>query len=84
LGTARNAVLVPFFISDGLHTREDIPRMLGEPEAIVRRSLEARQPTWRNPTEREGRRLWVAGAVGTEPLLADVILECCSGSSRFR
>lgn len=71
----RNLVLVPYFISDGLHTQEDIPIMLGEPERLVRGRLAAGQPTWRNPTERHGKRLWLAGAVGSEPLLADVILE---------
>lgn len=73
--TTRNLVLVPFFISDGLHSREDIPILLGEPEGVVRGRLAAGQPTWRNPTERHGKRLWLTGAVGTEPSLADVILE---------
>lgn len=70
-----NLVLVPYFISDGLHTREDIPVELGESESAVRGRLAAGQPTWRNPTERFGKRLWVAGAVGTEPRLTEVILE---------
>jgi len=73
--TTKNIVLVPYFISDGLHTQEDIPVMLGEPETMVRGRLAAGQPTWRNPTERHGKRLWLAGAVGTEPMMADVILE---------
>ena len=30
---------------------------------------------WRNPTEREGKRLWYAASVGSEPLMAEVILE---------
>ncbi len=75
LGATRNRVLVPFFISDGLHTQQDIPEMLGAPAAIVRQRLAAGRPTWRNPTERQGRRLWYAGAVGSEPLLVDVILQ---------
>ncbi|MBL9138561.1 MAG: hypothetical protein JNK85_22020 [Verrucomicrobiales bacterium] len=73
--SARNAVLVPFFISDGLHTQEDIPAMLGESPEVVHRRLVAGQSTWRNPTERNGRRLWCGGAVGTEPLMAEVILQ---------
>ncbi len=71
----RNLVLVPYFISDGLHAAEDIPVMLGESESRVRERLAAGRPTWRNPTERHGKRLWLAGSVGTEPLVADVILE---------
>lgn len=68
-------VLVPFFISDGLHTQEDIPEMLGESREAVRRRLDAGLPTWPNPTFRQGKRLWCARAVGTEPGIADVILE---------
>ena len=71
----KNIVVVPFFISDGLHAVEDIPVLLGEPEKIVKERLATGQPTWRNPTEREGKRIWYAASVGTEPLLADVILE---------
>jgi sirohydrochlorin cobaltochelatase len=71
----KNIVVVPFFISDGLHAVEDIPVLLGEPERLVKERLAAGQPTWRNPTERGGKLIWYAPSVGTEPLLADVILE---------
>jgi sirohydrochlorin cobaltochelatase len=71
----KNIVVVPFFISDGLHAVEDIPVLLGEPERIVKERLAAGQPTWRNPTERDGKLIWYAASVGTEPLLAEVILE---------
>jgi len=71
----RNIVIVPFFISDGLHVREDIPVMLGEPERIVQQRLKAGQATWRNPTEKRGKLVWVASSVGTEKLMADVIVE---------
>jgi len=75
LAKTRNIVVVPFFISDGLHAVEDIPVLLGEPERIVKERLAAGQPTWRNPTERDGKLIWYAASVGTEPLLADVILQ---------
>lgn len=75
LAVTKNLVIVPFFISDGMHTQEDIPVLLGEAERIVQQRLAARQPTWRNPTEKNGRLVWYASAVGTEPLVADVILE---------
>jgi sirohydrochlorin cobaltochelatase len=71
----RNVVVVPFFISDGLHAIEDIPVLLGEPERLVKARLAAGQPTWRNPTERHGKLIWYSPAVGTEPLLAEVILQ---------
>jgi sirohydrochlorin cobaltochelatase len=75
LARARNLVMVPFFISDGLHSYEDIPVMLGESAAVVQERLRSGQPTWRNPTERHGQRLWYAPSIGTEPLLAEVIWE---------
>jgi sirohydrochlorin cobaltochelatase len=75
LAATRNVVIVPFFLSDGPHTQEDIPARLGEPESVVRARRAAGQPTWRNPTERRGRRVWFSGAVGTAPAVADVILE---------
>jgi sirohydrochlorin cobaltochelatase len=75
LAVTKNIVVVPFFMSDGLHVREDIPVLLGEPGRIVRSRLEAGQQTWRNPSEKKGKLIWYAPAVGSEPHLADVILE---------
>ncbi len=75
LALTKNIVIIPFFISDGMHTQEDIPVLLGEPERIVKQRLAAGQPTWRNPTERNGKLVWYAPAVGTAPGIADVILE---------
>ena len=75
LAVTKNVVVVPFFISDGLHVAEDIPVLLGEPERVVKERLAAGQPTWRNPTERNGRLVWCSPSVGTEPLLAEVIME---------
>jgi sirohydrochlorin cobaltochelatase len=75
MARTRNLVIVPFFISDGLHVREDIPVLLGEPERVVRQRLQNRQATWRNPTEKQGKLVWYASAVGTEAMVADVIVE---------
>jgi sirohydrochlorin cobaltochelatase len=75
LARTKNLVVVPFFISDGLHTQEDIPVLLGEPRAAVQRRLAAGQPVWRNPTEKHGKRVWYTPAVGSESHLADVILD---------
>ncbi|HLZ53482.1 MAG TPA: CbiX/SirB N-terminal domain-containing protein [Verrucomicrobiae bacterium] len=84
LAPTKSLVVVPFFISDGLHTQEDIPVLLGEARAAVRQRLAAGQPTWRNPTEKNRKRVWYTPAIGSEPHLADVILErvreaACSG-----
>jgi sirohydrochlorin cobaltochelatase len=84
LAQTSNVVLVPFFISDGLHSYEDIPVMLGEPERVVQERLKQNQPTWRNPTERKGKRLWYAKSIGHEPLIADVILQRVSEIAQHR
>lgn len=74
LTTAPNVVVLPFFIADGLHSYQDIPVLLGidkEPgEAASRREVFRR-----NPHHLEGRSLYYASAIGTEPQLADVILD---------
>jgi sirohydrochlorin cobaltochelatase len=75
LARTRNMIVVPFFISDGLHTQQDIPVLLGEANRVVEQRLAAGQPAWRNPTEKNGKLIWYAPAVGTEPHVADVILE---------
>jgi len=74
IASAKNIVMVPFFISDGMHSFEDIPVMLGETGEAVQNRLSLGQPTWRNPTERRGKRVWYSNSIGTEPHLADVIL----------
>ena len=75
LAQTKNMIVVPFFISDGLHTQEDIPVLLGEAKRIVGQRIAAGQPAWRNPTEKNGKLVWYSPAVGTEPHMADVILE---------
>jgi sirohydrochlorin cobaltochelatase len=75
MATTRNLIVIPFFISDGLHVREDIPVLLGEPERLVKQRVQVGQPTWRNPTERHGKLVWYAPSVGTDARMTDVILE---------
>ena len=75
LVVTRNVIVVPFFISDGLHTREDIPVLLGEAQRLVRQRLDNGQPTWRNPTEKKEKLVWYSASVGVEPWLAEVILD---------
>ena len=75
LARTKYGLVVPFFISDGLHVVADIPVLLGEPEATVKARLAAGQPAWRNPTEVRGKLFWYSPSVGTDPGLADIILE---------
>lgn len=72
---APRIIVVPFFMSDGLHVCEDIPVLLGESAEVVRRRLRAGEWPWRNPTERTGRTIFYTRGVGSEPGIAEVILE---------
>jgi sirohydrochlorin cobaltochelatase len=75
VATTPNVIVVPFFISDGLHSFEDIPVMLGESPQVVQERMRAGVPTWKNPTEVNGKRIWYSSSVGREPGLAEVILQ---------
>ena len=95
LTSTPNVVVVPFFISDGLHSYEDIPVLLGIKAQTAGSSAPEpndRAPTWgdsqqndgrsnrghafrREPYRISGRLLFYAGAVGTDPGFAKIILE---------
>lgn len=69
-----HVIVVPFFVSDGLHSYQDIPVLLGiqsEPGVAASRAEVFR----RNPYTIGGRRLYYSGAVGADPLFADVLLD---------
>ena len=79
LTNTRNVVVVPFFISDGLHSYEDIPRLVGIAVAagVGRpRSGSAPGQIFRgNPYRIDGRSLFYAPSIGTDPGIADIIIE---------
>lgn len=75
LAATRRVVVAPFFISEGLHVQADLPVMLGEAEDEVRHRSGQGRPLWRNPTERDGKLVWLSRSVGTDPELAGVVLE---------
>lgn len=60
-------VVVPLFVADGYHTQEDIPEDIG--------LTENHEAGYDVPAWVDGRRVWYTGAVETDPLVADVILE---------
>lgn len=69
-----NVVVVPFFISDGLHSFQDIPVMLGLEKEIG--PAASQTDVFRhNPNRLRGKNLYYSSAIGTEPLMADVILD---------
>jgi sirohydrochlorin cobaltochelatase len=72
-----NVVVVPFFISDGLHSYEDIPALLGITSGrSPTTSRAARGEVFRrNPYEIDGRSLFYAPSIGTDPGFADIIIE---------
>ena len=69
-----NVLVVPFFIADGLHSYQDIPVLLGIEEE-GQPAASQREIFRRNPHAIRGRQLYYASAIGTEPMLADVILD---------
>ena len=66
-----NVVVVPFFISDGLHSFEDIPNLLGIPPLSDGASGGSKQG---QPHQVRGRSLYYANALGVDPRMTDVIL----------
>ena len=79
-----NVIVVPFFISDGLHSYEDIPALLGIVLAAgVDRGEPGSPPAAtghgeifrRNPYALDGRKLFYAPSIGTDPGFAEIILE---------
>ena len=77
LSSTQNVVVVPFFISDGLHSYEDIPVLLGIAEQGATRAVagDSGEVFRRNPYQLDGRSLFYAPSIGTDPAFADVILE---------
>lgn len=76
LSTQPNVIVVPFFISDGLHSYEDIPVLLGiAGESLGAASVNAKEVFRHNPYRLRGRNLYYASAIGTEQLFAEVILD---------
>ena len=73
-----NVVVVPFFISDGLHSYQDIPVLLGieaEPTASASERTRGGEVFMQNPRHLHGRSLYYASAIGTEAHFADIIVE---------
>lgn len=71
LTRCRDLAVVPFFISNGPHCLEDIPEQLGlriDPPLDESLSVSG-------PHQIDDRRLWYTGAIGTEPHMADVVLD---------
>ena len=104
-----NVVVVPFFISDGLHSYEDIPRLLGIanghpersrakskdpaelPEGSITGSLDFARDDVRTtkrsvfrvkPYSIDSRLLFYAPSIGTDPGVADIIIEQAKAAAK--
>src|SRR6266511_68279 len=84
LTKTRNVVVVPFFISDGLHSYEAIPRLIG---IVVAAGVDRGRPGSappaaapgkifrHNPYKIDDRLLFYAPSIGTDPGFADIIIQ---------
>jgi sirohydrochlorin cobaltochelatase len=77
LTNTQNVVVVPFFISDGLHSYEDIPVLLGiaGQGSTSAGKGKAEEVFRRGPYPIDDRSLYYASSIGTDPRVADIILE---------
>lgn len=77
LSKTDTVVVVPFFISDGLHSYQDIPVLLGieenPGEAASRRKIFRN-----NPHHLRGKKLYYSSAIGTDADFPQIILDQCS------
>jgi sirohydrochlorin cobaltochelatase len=69
-----NVIVVPFFIADGLHSYQDIPVLLGI-ESEVGPAASQCEAFRQNPHRLRDKTLYYSSAIGTERLIADVILD---------
>ncbi|MEC9396493.1 MAG: CbiX/SirB N-terminal domain-containing protein [Myxococcota bacterium] len=63
---SKDLLVMPYFISDGLHTRWDIPAALGISRPERGFAVQA---------ETNGRRIWYTGAIGSSWTMTDLVLE---------
>ena len=72
--TQANVVVIPFFISDGLHSYQDIPVLLGIREEVGPAASQS-EIFKSNPHHLRGKNLYYGSAIGTDPMMAEVILD---------
>jgi sirohydrochlorin cobaltochelatase len=84
LTSTPNVVVVPFFISDGLHSYEDIPVLLGiTEEGSTSSAKRGRDIFQRGPYQIDNRSLFYASSIGTDPRIADIIVELAASAGQF-
>ncbi|MCP5367867.1 MAG: cobalamin biosynthesis protein CbiX [Hyphomicrobiales bacterium] len=73
--TAESVIVMPFMISNGLHGAEDVPALLGIDPADPAMARMAEEGIPAGPYAIDGRRVWYCRAVGSEPGVADIIVD---------
>ena len=84
LTSTPNVVVVPFFISDGLHSYEDIPVLLGIVDEGPTSSPKRKGDVIfrKEPYQIDNRSLFYAGSIGTDPRVADIIVEQATAAAQ--
>lgn len=83
LTSTPNVVVVPFFISDGLHSYEDIPALLGIGNEVSLAAGHKGSDVFRHcPYQIDDRALFYASSIGTDPRVADIIVEQAAAAGR--
>ena len=72
--TQQSVVVIPFFISDGLHSYQEIPVLLGINQETGPAASQS-EVFKSNPHTLRGKRLYYGSAIGTDPMMAQVILD---------
>ena len=81
LTDTENVVVVPFFISDGLHSYQDIPVLLGiQGEGSASNRRKGGEVFRRRPYQVDDRALFYASSIGTDPRVAEIIIELATGA----
>ncbi|MDH4470033.1 MAG: CbiX/SirB N-terminal domain-containing protein [Verrucomicrobiae bacterium] len=74
MATQPHVMVVPFFISDGLHSYQDIPVLLGI-EKETGPAASQSEVFRRNPYHLHEKTLYYTSSIGTEPMMVKVILD---------
>jgi len=70
----QNVVVIPFFISDGLHSYQDIPVLLGIRDEVGPAASQS-DIFKSNPHFLHGKNLYYGSAIGSDPMMSEVILD---------
>jgi len=83
LTSTPNVVVVPFFISDGLHSYEDIPMLLGiAEERLIAAPSNGEEIFRHGPYNVDDRLVFYGRSIGTDPRVADIIVQQASAAAQ--